>query len=39
LSQGVEITTNSSDEFARMIVADRTRFAQVIRATGIKLDE
>jgi tripartite-type tricarboxylate transporter receptor subunit TctC len=39
LSQGVEITTNSPDEFARMIVADRARFAQVIRATGIKLDE
>jgi tripartite-type tricarboxylate transporter receptor subunit TctC len=39
LSQGVEITTNSTEEFARMIDADRARFSEVIRTTGIKLEE
>ena len=39
LSQGVEITTNTPEEFTRMIASDRARFADVIRKTGIKLDE
>jgi tripartite-type tricarboxylate transporter receptor subunit TctC len=38
-SQGVELMTNSPEEFARMIEADRARFAQVIKTTGIKLEE
>jgi tripartite-type tricarboxylate transporter receptor subunit TctC len=38
-SQGVELMTNSPEEFARMIEADRARFAQVIKMTGIKLEE
>ena len=39
LSQGVEITTNTPEEFTRMIASDRARFADVIRKTGIKLEE
>jgi tripartite-type tricarboxylate transporter receptor subunit TctC len=39
LAQGVEITTSTPDEFAKMIDADRTRFAEVIRTTGIKIEE
>jgi tripartite-type tricarboxylate transporter receptor subunit TctC len=39
LSQGVEITTNTPEDFGRMIDADRARFADVIRTTGIKIEE
>ena len=39
LGQGVEITTNTPEDFARMIDADRARFAEVIRTTGIKIEE
>jgi tripartite-type tricarboxylate transporter receptor subunit TctC len=35
---GAEIITNSPEEFTAMIVRDRTRFAPILRAAGIKLD-
>jgi len=35
---GAEIVTNSPDDFEAMIVRERTRFAPILRAAGIKLD-
>jgi tripartite-type tricarboxylate transporter receptor subunit TctC len=35
---GAEIITNTPEEFGAMIVRDRTRFAPILRAAGIRLD-
>ena len=37
-SQGSDPVTNTADEFARIIRDDVTKWAKVIKATGIKLD-
>jgi hypothetical protein len=35
---GADIITNTPAEFGALIVSDRTRFAPILRAAGIKLE-
>ena len=37
-SQGADPITNTADEFARIIRDDVTKWAKVIKASGLKLD-